>query len=123
VTPKPFLALVTAALTIAVAATGCSHAHVVGHHRTLVLALTEYRIDPQTVHMTPGPLTIIVRNYGHRTHNLVVTMDGQAVGSTKPLWPGTSSRLKVSLPAGHYVMTSTILSDQALGEYGTLVVR
>jgi hypothetical protein len=123
VTPKPFLALVTATLTIAVTATGCSHAQGVGGHRTLVLALTEYRIDPQAVHMTPGRLTIIVRNYGHRTHNLVLTLDGQEIGSTKPLWPGTSSRLTVSLPTGNYVMTSTVLSDQALGEYATLVVR
>jgi hypothetical protein len=116
-------ALAGAALALAWAVAGCSNVHGLGHGRTLNLALTEYRIDPQSVRARPGQLTIVIHNYGRRTHNLVLSLDGQPVGATKPIWPGSSSQLTLSLPAGSYVMASTILSDRALGEYGTLVVK
>lgn len=89
----------------------------------LHLALTEYRIDPQKVRARVGKLTIVVHNYGRRTHDLVVTAHGQNVGKTAPIWPGNTSRLVLTLPAGNYTIASTILSDRTLGEYGTLTVR
>ncbi len=111
-----------AAVTCALALSGCSHVHVVGAQRTLTVALTEYRLTPQNVRVTQGELTIIVRNYGRLAHNLAVTMDGMSEGATQPLLPGQSAQLAVYLPPGKYVMASTILSDQALGQYGTLTV-
>lgn len=111
-----------AVLTCALALSACSHVHVVGAHRTLTVELTEYKLIPQNVRVAQGELTIIVRNYGRLAHNLSVTMDGVNEGSTLPLLPGQSARLAVYLTPGKYVMASTILSDQALGEYGTLTV-
>jgi hypothetical protein len=95
---------------------------VVGRHRTLAVALTEYRIAPDSIRARPGQLTLVVRNYGRRTHNLVVSLNGVSIGATKPLWPGERDRIVVTLIPGRYVIASTILNDQALGEYGSLVV-
>jgi hypothetical protein len=116
-------ALAICALGIVVAVAGCGHTPVVGPHRTLHLALTEYRIDPQSVRAPAGKLTILVRNYGRRTHNLVLLLKGQSQASTIPLWPGASAKLSLYLSPGTYVMESTILSDESLGVSGTLVVK
>jgi plastocyanin len=104
------------------ALSGCGHTQQVGADRTLSVGLTEYRLNPQSAHVGAGTLTLLVRNYGRLTHNLVISMNGQATASTRPLAPGQSTTLTVSLTAGSYQMASTILSDQALGEYGTITV-
>jgi len=87
------------------------------------VALTEYRVMPQSIRASSGQLTILVRNDGRLTHNLVVSSNGQPVGSTPPIAPGASTSVAVDLVPGKYVMSSTILGDQALGEYGTLTIR
>jgi uncharacterized protein (DUF58 family) len=111
-----------AVLTCALALSACSSVHRVGAQRTLTVALTEYRIAPQNISVAEGELTIVVSNYGRLAHNLTVRMDGVSEGSTQPLLPGQSAQLAVYLTPGRYVMASTILSDQALGQYGTLTV-
>ena len=120
--PPELLGAVIASM-FACAVAGCGHSAVVGPHRALHVSLSEYRINPQSVRAPAGLLDIFVRNYGRRTHNLVLTLDGQAEASTKPLWPGGTQQLTLSLAPGTYHMASTILDDEALGEYGTLVVR
>jgi hypothetical protein len=111
---------VAAAVTFALVLSACSHVHVIGADRTLRLALTEYRLRPQDIRMRAGLLTIFVHNYGRLTHNLVLSISGSSAGSTGPLLPGQSTELSLYLTPGHYLMASKILSDQALGEYGTL---
>jgi hypothetical protein len=64
-----------------------------------------------------------VHNYGRLTHDLVITRDGQQTAATEPLAPGQTADLVTTLSPGQYLMSSTILSDQALGAYGTLRVR
>jgi hypothetical protein len=113
---------VAAALICLLALSACSHVHLVGADRTLRVALTEYRLRPQDVRVSSGPLTIFVHNYGRLTHNLALSIDGSSAGSTGPLLPGQSTELALDLAPGRYLMASTILSDQALGEYGTLTV-
>lgn len=101
---------------------GCGHTQVIGKDRTLYVALTDYRVTPQSVRVRSGPMTIFVHNYGHLTHDLVVSLNGQSTGSTRPIWPGQSAEISLTLVPGSYLMASTMLSDQALGEYGTLKV-
>jgi hypothetical protein len=101
---------------------GCGRTEKVGSSGTLQLGLTEYRLTPQNARLSAGVLTIVVHNYGVLTHNLVVSSDGQTVDSTQPIWPGQTAELSLSLAPGDYTMASTIQSDQALGEYGTLTV-
>jgi len=113
------LCLVTICVTLLC---GCSHTEVVGADRALHIALSEYRLNPQSVRVSAGVLNIYVHNFGRLTHNLVVSENGQSTFSTKPLWPGQSTELSLDLAPGNYSMASTILSDQALGAYGTLDV-
>jgi uncharacterized cupredoxin-like copper-binding protein len=117
------------ALATLVLLSGCGHTEAVGSDRTLYVALSEYRVTPQSVRVSAGPLTVFVHNYGRLTHNLVITLNGQATGTTRPatgttrpIWPGQSAEITLTLTPGTYLMASTILSDQALGQYGTLTV-
>jgi hypothetical protein len=117
----PLLLLAIAALVLAVG--GCGQTTSVGSGRTLQVALNEYRVTPQDVRAPMGLLTIFVHNYGRLTHDLVITRDGQTEAATKPIAPGQTEELDAALGPGHYLMASSILSDQALGAYGTLIVR
>jgi plastocyanin len=115
-------ALIAAVIALAVPVVGCGSATTVGSGRTLTVALSEYRLNPDNVRVKAGYVTIVVRNYGHLTHNLSIALNGQSAGATKPIPPGQSALLTLSLTPGTYMMSSTLLSDEALGEYGTLTV-
>lgn len=114
-------ALAAAALgTMALA--GCGHTTVVRKDGTLRVALTEYRLIPQDVHTTAGVMTLIVHNYGRLTHDLVISLGGQPEVTSGPLAPGQTVVLSAALIPGQYQMSSSILTDSALGAYGTLEV-
>jgi hypothetical protein len=114
--------LAAALIGLAVAAAGCAHTLRVGADRTLRIAMTEYRLNPQSVTAPEGQLTILIHNYGRLTHNLAVSLNGQTAGATKPIAPGQDATLTLMLTKGSYLMSSTLLSDEALGEFGTLKV-
>jgi plastocyanin len=116
------LAVAAVALSAA-GASACGRTFAVSSDRTLSLSLTEYRVRPQRVRVSAGLLSIEVHNYGRLTHNLAISRDGQSEGSTQPLAPGQSANLALELTVpGTYTMASTLLSDQSLGAYGTLIV-
>jgi hypothetical protein len=117
------LPLAVASLALALAITGCSHTHEVGAARTVRMSVNEYRLNPQSLDATAGLVSIVVHNYGRLTHNLVVSTNGQSVAGTKPIAPGQTTELDLDLAPGTYQMASTILSDQALGAFGTLTVK
>jgi hypothetical protein len=119
-TRSPF-ALAAAALVLLVVSS-CGPTTRVGASRTLGLGLEEYRVLPQDVHADSGPLTIVVHNYGRLTHSLVIYLNGLAEASTPPIPPGQTAVLYTLLSPGNYQTSSNILSDQALGAYGTLDV-
>jgi len=52
----------------------------------------------------------------------VIAQAGHPELSTKPIGPGQSTQLYATLSPGKYLMASTILSDQALGAYGSLTI-
>lgn len=118
--PSP-RAWVLAALP-ALALVGCGHVARVGSGATLQIALNEYRVTPQDVRAGAGLLTIVVHNDGRLTHDLVLTRDGRQTSATEPLAPGQTTVLVATVTPGRYLMASTILSDEALGAYGTLDV-
>jgi plastocyanin len=117
------LASVLAPVLIAALTGGCGQAEHVGSDRTLAVALTEYRLNPKTATVGSGTLTIVVHNYGRLSHNLVLARDGQTAGSTRAIPPGQTAEIVLSVTRGSYTMSSTILSDTALGESGTLKVN
>ncbi|MGI8903323.1 MAG: cupredoxin domain-containing protein [Solirubrobacteraceae bacterium] len=117
---SPRLARAALALAAAGALGGCGRTVVVGSGAMVRITLSEYRINPQIVHVNAGKLTIFVRNYGRLTHNLAVSPGHNA--ATKPIAPGQGAEITLTLTRGTYRLESQILSDEALGEYGTLVV-
>lgn len=116
------MSLVTVSVALVAIIYGCSNTTVVGADRTLEIALTEYRLNPQSVRVRAGQLTIVVHNYGRVAHNLAVSRGGQTTGETAPILPGASAELSLDLAPGQYLMTSTLFSDQILGQYGSLTV-
>jgi hypothetical protein len=117
--------LLTAAAAVAGGAglAACGHTVSPGAGGTVRIALTEYRVIPQSVRSKPGRLTLLIENDGRLAHTLAVSIRGTILGQTPPLQPGASTYLILSLRPGSYLMTSTLFSDQALGEYGTLTVK
>jgi iron uptake system EfeUOB component EfeO/EfeM len=101
---------------------GCDHTAGLGADRTLQVALTEYQVVPQNARVSAGQVRIIVHNEGQMTHNLAISSNNKLVEETAPIWPGTTSELALVLAPGTYTVSSTLFSDQALGEYGTLTV-
>lgn len=120
--PSPKSLLTGATLALAGAICGCGSTLQAGSARTLQVALSEYRLGPDSVRLSAGQLTIVAHNYGRLTHNLAVSRSGGPGGATKPIAPGQSAELTLTLTPGTYLMSSTLLSDEALGEYGTLSV-
>jgi uncharacterized cupredoxin-like copper-binding protein len=108
------------ALALACAVAGCANTVRVGDSRHLDVALTEYRVTPETVRAYAGTLTITVRNVGTRIHNLEISQGNVNDGMTSDLKPGASTTMSVNLAPGKYMMRSTITDDQSLGLWGTL---
>jgi hypothetical protein len=113
---------VTALLPLGALLCACGATTQVGRDGTLQVALTEYHVAPQDVRARAGTLTIFVHNFGRLSHNLVISYDGRAEASTQPIPPGQTTELIATLTPGKYEIASTVLSDQALGAYGTLNV-
>jgi hypothetical protein len=120
--PNRLLLTGTVSVALASAIAGCSHTVPVGANRTLQVALSEYRVVPQRVQAKAGQLTLVVENDGRLTHNLAISSNSTIVGQTPPIPPDGGAELTVALAPGTYLMSSTLFSDQALGEYGTLAV-
>jgi hypothetical protein len=114
---------VAAAVSLILLAAGCGNTTHVGASRAFQVSLTEYHVAPQSVSVRSGTLSIFVHNYGRLSHNLVISARGRPLASTQPIPPGETTELIASLAPGRYLMSSTILSDQALGAYGTLTVN
>src|SRR5947209_6837465 len=91
-----------AGLCLAAALVGCSHTVSAGNSRVARLVLTEYRMNPGSLRVPPGELTIVVRNLGRLTHNLTISRDDQEQAHTMPLPPGSRSQLTVVLTPGSY---------------------
>ncbi len=116
------LAAGLAVLAAAAMGAGCGHEVSAGPGGTVRLALDEYRLAPATIDLRPGRLTIVATNVGRLTHNLVVSRGSTTIGAIRSLGPGQSGRVTLRLDAGTYLVGSTLLSDEALGLYGHLVV-
>jgi hypothetical protein len=111
-----------AAVLAVVLLAACAQTARVGANRTFQLALTEYHVAPQRVSVPTGTVSIFVHNYGRLSHNLVISTGGRSLALTQPIPPGQTTELIAVLVPGTYLMSSMILSDQALGAYGTLTV-
>jgi hypothetical protein len=121
--PWPHIARWLVSAAVATVVTGCARSQNVGSNRTVQVGVTEYLLRPDDVQASAGPLTLVVHNYGRLTHDLVITQNGQKEASTGTIWPGQTAELAVDLPKGSYTMASTVVLDQPLGAYGTLMIK
>jgi len=101
---------------------GCSQTTQAGPGRVAQVGLSEYRLTPQRLQASAGPLTLVVHNFGHLVHNLAVMRGSRVIEETAPIAPGSSVTLAVALTPGRYTLGSNLFDDQSLGAYGTLVV-
>jgi hypothetical protein len=118
--PRRWTALL--ALVASTGLTACGQTAQVGPSHVLQLTVSEYRLRPQSISATAGTLSIYVHNYGRLSHNLAISQGTRVLASTQPIRPGQTGELVAQLTQGQYLISSTVLSDQSLGIYGTLLV-
>jgi hypothetical protein len=101
---------------------------VAGHR--LTLALSEYRIVPQTVSVPAGRLGIAACNRGILTHNVALqqgSLDSDertTLTDIPTLLPGKcGSVVTQPLAPGRYLLASTVGNQAVLGMAATLIVR
>ena len=123
------LLLVTAAL----AAAGCGDdvAYTHAPDRRVDVRLDEYRVLPEHIQVTAGRITLVARNTGRLTHNLVVVQFDRPLGDeeekqygepTKTLFPGQTASTAVNLEPGKYRLICTISNHDNVGQYAELKV-
>jgi uncharacterized cupredoxin-like copper-binding protein len=122
------LLLVTAALAVA----GCGDvAYTHAPNRRVEVRLDEYRVLPEHIQVTAGRITLVARNTGRLTHNLVVVQFDRPLGDeeekrygepTKTLFPGQTGSTTVDLEPGKYRLICTISNHDNLGQYAELKV-
>lgn len=114
-------ALVCVALLLA----GCGHAVHARRGGVVRVAVMEYRLRPDDIIARAGTITLVARNLGRLSHNLAVTATGanaRILAATRPIPPGASRTLVVTLRPGRYGLASMIQSDESLGDRGTLTI-
>lgn len=122
--PRPRRLIVAATLVpaLGIGAVGCGGQSTRSADGVVQVALNEYRLNPSAVRVRAGTVTVIARNYGRLTHNLVVSRDGHPDAVIRPLAPGQTGVTTAVLSPGTYQMNSNIQADQALGVSGSLTV-
>ncbi len=111
------------ALLAALGLTACGRSQTVAAGHPLTVAITEYRLNPSAVTIPGGVITVIVRNDGRLTHDLVIDENGHPEQSSGPVAPGEEATMFVFLLPGHYTMSSSTYIDADLGIRGTITVR
>jgi plastocyanin len=117
----------------ALVATGCGGAiaYTRAPDRRVDVRLDEYRVLPEHIQVTAGPVTITARNTGRLTHNLVVVQFKRPLGNevekhygqpTKTLFPGETGSTTLDLKPGKYRLICTIGNHDNLGQYAELKV-
>jgi uncharacterized cupredoxin-like copper-binding protein len=108
-----FVALALAVLAVIAAA---------AEPATVEVHLSEYTIEmPRT--LPAGPATFVVRNEGKKTHSFKIEGPGLAEALAKPVKPGESERLEVTLQPGEYKVYCPVGNHEAKGMTIPLAVK
>ena len=118
--------------TAGLGAAGCGDvAYTHAPDRRVEVRLDEYRVLPEHIQVTAGRITLVARNTGRLTHNLVVVQFKRPLGDevekqygepTKTLFPGQTASTTVDLEPGKYRLICTISNHDNLGQYAELKV-
>jgi plastocyanin len=118
---RTLIVLVLCAL--ALAACGGSGAAVREPSGAFKVALDDYLIRPQSVHVPSGRLTLTVTNRGRLGHTLRIrTKTERNVLAFTTIQPGETKTRSFKLSRGTYTMYCVLANHEELGMYGTLVV-
>jgi plastocyanin len=118
---RTLIVLVLCAL--ALAACGGSGAAVRETSGNFKVALDDYLIRPQSVHVPSGRLTLTVTNRGRLGHTLRIrTKTERNVLAFTTIQPGETKTRSFKLSRGTYTMYCVLANHEELGMYGTLVV-
>jgi len=89
-----------------------------------VVAMSEFRLEPQQLRLSAGRRTLVVRNAGRIVHRFELrSADGRRrLLLGRPLKPGERQTLSVRLRPGDYLMRCAQERHNTLGEWGRVVV-
>ncbi|MBB4663146.1 cupredoxin domain-containing protein [Conexibacter arvalis] len=91
-----------------------------------VVAMSEFRLDPQELRLSAGRRAFTIRNDGRIVHRFELRRadgDRRLLVRGRPLKPGESQTLTVRLTPGEYLMRCAQERHNTLGEWGTVTVR
>jgi plastocyanin len=89
----------------------------------VAFALDDFSISPQKVRVPAGRVTFTATDRGRTTHTLRVTDGVHDLLSITTLHPGARGSASATLRPGIYKLYCAIANHEALGMWGTLVVR
>lgn len=121
---RPLLLVLAAALALAAGGCGSGDSATVSGERAVSVTMSEFRLSPQDLRLSPGLRTLEIRNGGTMVHRFEIrSADGtRRIVRGAPLKPGASERIEVRLRRGDYVMRCAQERHNTLGEHGTLRV-
>ena len=102
------------------------------------VVLTEWKLVPSVVRVSPGAITFVVRNMGKIPHELAIVRTGRhhhalpmagskaseagLMGEIEEFLPGQTRRLVVKLAPGKYVLLCNLPGHYMAGQYASLRV-
>jgi len=102
------------------------------------VVLTEWKLVPSIVRVSPGAITFVVRNTGKIPHELAIVRTGRhhhalpmagskaseagLMGEIEEFLPGQTRRLVVKLAPGKYVLLCNLPGHYMAGQYASLRV-
>jgi len=102
------------------------------------VALSEWKLVPSVVRISPGRITFVVRNMGKIPHELVIVRTGRhhhalpmsgsqaseagLMGEIEEFLPGQTRHLVVKLAPGRYVLLCNLPGHYMAGQYAALRV-
>ncbi len=89
----------------------------------VAFTLDDFSISPQKVRVPPGHVTVTATDRGRTTHTLRVTDGVHDLLAITTLHPGERGSATATLQRGTYKLYCAIANHEALGMWGTLVVR
>lgn len=88
---------------------------------TVEIALSEYEMKPDRIHVPPGKVTFVLHNRGRYAHDFHVEGPGVEAYAAK-FGPGRTVRLEVELPAGEFKISCPLSNHNERGMHGELLV-
>jgi hypothetical protein len=111
------------AVALAVALRGPDAHAVRAREGRVTITLRDFRLHPQVVRARTGRLIISLHNAGRLGHAFRVRKEGRIWVQEPTLLPGERRSVTVRLERGDYRSYDPLQNFEALGMYGTLVVR